>query len=92
MGLSGKGLGQANVVISIMVLDRTPWCQPKMWIRKKSHTCISFTLDKVYGLLWDVKSYGRCHKEIMLGYLAISISRIFLNAKVFIEHLLCSSL
>lgn len=81
MGLSGKGLGQANVVVSIMVLDKTPWYQPKMWIRDKSHVCISCTYDKVYGLLWDVKSYGRYHKERTLRYFGISISSIFLMQK-----------
>lgn len=38
-----------------------------MWIEKKSHIHISCTLGKVYGLLWDVGPYGRCHGENMLG-------------------------
>lgn len=85
MGLSGKGLGQANVVISVTVLGHRGASQ-KCGLERKA--TLVFLLLKTKCMA----CYERCHKEIMLGYLAISISRIFLNSKIFIEHLLCSSL
>lgn len=50
-----------------------------MWIKKKSPIHISCTLSKVYGLLWDMKAYGRYHKESMLGRFGYKCIKHFLR-------------
>lgn len=56
-----------NVVI---ISDKTQWCLvKKMWIKEKSHIYICLNFEQTFGLFWDVKPYGRIHKESMLGIL-----------------------